>query len=163
MTGNRQFQTVMLGAGAEKARARTDLCADLPSYTVLNARQEGASSASAADYRRVRDVLARCEAMPTEKDKAAFGAKNLEQDLGRLLRDATIEQHRNVLDRPLAKSALAGALHAAGSSRTCAAAPRHLLTTLITLHPLTRRDDDEERAEAVGAAIQLLQRNQRGT
>ena len=71
--------------------------------------QEGAASANAADYRRVRDVLSRCEALPTERDKAAFGAKNLEQDLGRLLRDATIEQHRNVLDRPLAKSALAGA------------------------------------------------------
>ena len=40
--------------------------------------------------------------------RATFGAKNLEQDLSRLLRDATIEQHRNVLDRPLAKSALAG-------------------------------------------------------
>ncbi len=56
----------------------------------------------------MRDVLSRCEALPTERDKAAFTAKNLEQDLGRLLRDATIEQHRNVLDRPLAKSALRG-------------------------------------------------------
>ena len=53
-------------------------------------------------------MLSRCEALPTERDKAAFGAKNLEQDLSRLLRDATIEQHRSVLDRPLAKSALAG-------------------------------------------------------
>ena len=61
----------------------------------------------------MRDVLSRCEALPTERDKAAFAAKNLEQDLSRLLRDATIEQHRNVLDRPLAKSALAGAGQAA--------------------------------------------------
>lgn len=78
---------------------------------MLRMMQEGAASASAADYRRVRDVLSRCEALPTERDKAAFGAKNLEQDLSRLLRDATIEQHRNVLDRPLAKSALAGERH----------------------------------------------------
>ena len=89
---------------------------------MLHPSQEGAASAGTADYRRVRDVLARCEAMPTEKDKAAFGAKNLEQDLGRLLRDATIEQHRNVLDRPLAKSALAGALVA--PMQDCNTGPR---------------------------------------
>jgi hypothetical protein len=90
-------------------------------------------------------VLARCEAMPTEKDKAAFGAKNLEQDLGRLLRDATIEQHRNVLDRPLAKSALAGETLACGSSESCTARPRHCSAwrpcceALSTVSPWIRR------------------------
>ena len=57
----------------------------------------------------MRDVLQRCDALATEREKAAFSSKNLEQDLGRLLRNSNVEQHRDVLDRPLAKAALAGA------------------------------------------------------
>ena len=71
--------------------------------------QEAAASGTAGDWRRLRDVLGRCEALATERDKSSFSGKNVEQDLGRLLRDGNVEHNRDVLDRPLAKAALAGA------------------------------------------------------
>ncbi len=53
--------------------------------------------------------MARCNALGSERPRAAFGTRNLEQDLGRLLRSGNVEQHRDVLERPLASAALAGA------------------------------------------------------
>ncbi len=67
-------------------------------------------SREAGDARRVREVLRRCGALPAERERSAFDARSLEQDLARLLRGGSVEQHRAVLDLPLARPALAGAL-----------------------------------------------------
>ena len=53
-------------------------------------------------------MISRCNAMASEKARASFQAKDLEQDLRRLLKSRNVEQHRDVLDRPIASSALAG-------------------------------------------------------
>lgn len=68
-------------------------------------QEAGADSCDAA---RLRDVVSRCNALPSEKSRASFSPKNLEQDLARLLKGGNIEQHRDVLDRTSAASALAG-------------------------------------------------------
>jgi len=69
-----------------------------------------AAAAAGADAARARAALERAGALVTDAPRAAFGTKELEADLGRLLRSRSVEQHRDVLDRPLAASALAGAL-----------------------------------------------------
>ena len=76
--------------------------------TLVRPQEAAAGGAAAADYRRLRAELQRSDALATEREKGAFNPKNLEQDLARLLRDGNVEQHRDVLERPLAKSALAG-------------------------------------------------------
>ena len=70
--------------------------------------QEGDATASSADASRLRDVISRCNALASERAKSSFSTKNLEQDLVRLLRSGNAEQHRDVLDRPLASAALSG-------------------------------------------------------
>lgn len=70
--------------------------------------QEGDATASSADASRLRDVISRCSALPSDRAKSNFSTKNLEQDLIRLLRSGNAEQHRDVLDRPLAAAALSG-------------------------------------------------------
>ena len=71
--------------------------------------QDSKQTAEAADRTRVHDVLRRCSILGLERERAAFDARTLEQDLGRLLQGGNVEQHRPVLDLPLARSALAGA------------------------------------------------------
>lgn len=68
--------------------------------------QEGDATAISADASRLRDVISRCNALASERAKSSFSTKNLEQDLVRLLRSGNAEQHRDVLDRPLASAAL---------------------------------------------------------
>ncbi len=75
---------------------------------MLWSTQEGDATASSADASRLRDVISRCSALPSERAKNNFSTKNLEQDLIRLLRSGNAEQHRDVLDRPLAAAALSG-------------------------------------------------------
>lgn len=70
--------------------------------------QDSGSSAKSSDSERLKDIILRCDAMATEKPRATFNAKNLEQDLPRLLKTGNVEQHRDVLDRQAAAAALAG-------------------------------------------------------
>ena len=70
--------------------------------------QESEGSTNSGDIARIKDVIGRCNAMASEKAKQIFSVKNLEQDLPRLLKSGNLEQHRDVLDRPCASSALAG-------------------------------------------------------
>ena len=70
--------------------------------------QESDTGAQAADAARLKEVIGRCGALASERPKNTFSAKDLETDLGRLLKGGNIEQHRDVLERPLAASALAG-------------------------------------------------------
>ena len=69
------------------------------------------TGAQSGDASRLKDVVSRCNAMASERARATFTAKNLEQDLPRLLKSGNVEQHRDVLDRSTAASALAGAPH----------------------------------------------------
>lgn len=73
-----------------------------------NAQETGSGGPTVTDLSRIKDVVARCNAMVSERPKASFGVKNLEQDLPRLLQSGSIEHHRDVLDRPQASAALAG-------------------------------------------------------
>ncbi len=52
--------------------------------------------------------MSRCGALGSERPRASFKTNNLEQDLTRLLKSGNVEQHRDVLERKLASSALAG-------------------------------------------------------
>ena len=53
-------------------------------------------------------MVAHCNAMVSGRPSVIFSRKHLEQDLAKLLRSGSVEQHRDVLERPLAASALAG-------------------------------------------------------
>lgn len=79
---------------------------------VLSLAQEADASSQATDTARAKDVVARCGALASERPRASFTTKNLEQDLARLLRSGNVEQHRDVLERSLAASALSGETHA---------------------------------------------------
>jgi len=70
--------------------------------------QEADAGTQAADASRMRDVMSRCGALGSERPRATFKTNNLEQDLTRLLKSGNVEQHRDVLERKLASSALAG-------------------------------------------------------
>ncbi len=70
--------------------------------------QEPDAGSQAADASRMRDVMSRCGALGSERPRASFKTNNLEQDLTRLLKSGNVEQHRDVLERKLASSALAG-------------------------------------------------------
>ncbi|KAK9908301.1 hypothetical protein WJX75_005715 [Coccomyxa subellipsoidea] len=72
--------------------------------------KENDAAAQSADAGRLRDVVARCNALGSERPRVVFGTRNLEQDLGRLLRSGNVEQHRDVLERPLASAALAAVI-----------------------------------------------------
>lgn len=77
--------------------------------TPLGNMQE--ASGPPGDAARLRDVVANCNAMASARPSVIFSVKHLEQDLGKLLKSGSIEQHRDVLERPLAASALAGDLY----------------------------------------------------
>lgn len=70
--------------------------------------QEADTAAQATDAARIKDVVSRCGAMASQRPRASYATKNLEQDLTRLLKSGNVEQHRDVLERPQAASALAG-------------------------------------------------------
>ncbi|KAK9813003.1 hypothetical protein WJX72_007194 [[Myrmecia] bisecta] len=72
--------------------------------------KEPETGSQAADVGRLRDVMSRCGALASERPRSMFGVKNLEQDLGRLLAGGNVEQHRDVLERPLAAQALAAVM-----------------------------------------------------
>ena len=72
--------------------------------------QEASGPATAGDFSRIKDAVTRCNAMVSERPKASFSVKNLDQDLPRLLQSGSVEHHRDVLDRPNASAALAGEL-----------------------------------------------------
>ena len=77
--------------------------------------------AQAADASRLRDVMSRCGALGSERPRASFKTSNLEQDLTRLLKSGNVEQHRDVLERTLASSALAGEISFVHMVRTVTA------------------------------------------
>lgn len=70
--------------------------------------QEAGGPATVGDFSRIKDVITRCNAMVSERPKASFTTKNLDQDLPRLLQSGSVEHHRDVLDRQNASAALAG-------------------------------------------------------
>jgi DNA mismatch repair protein MSH2 len=70
--------------------------------------QDTDASGGSADASRLRDVVSRCNALGSERPRTIFSTRNLEQDLARLLRSGNVEQHRDILERPLAAAALAG-------------------------------------------------------
>ncbi|KAL0034692.1 hypothetical protein WJX77_003027 [Trebouxia sp. C0004] len=72
--------------------------------------KEPDAGSQAADASRMRDVMSRCGALGSERPRASFKTNNLEQDLPRLLKSGNVEQHRDVLERKLASSALAGVM-----------------------------------------------------
>ncbi len=55
-------------------------------------------------------VLERCGVLAVPRERAVFSGRSVEQDLGRLLRGSSTEQHRDVLERPLAPPAIAAVL-----------------------------------------------------
>ncbi|KAF6256271.1 DNA mismatch repair protein [Scenedesmus sp. NREL 46B-D3] len=70
---------------------------------------DAGAAAAAAEGRRLRDALSRVGVMGSEAARASFATKHLEQDLARLLaQSGSVEQHRDVLERPCASAALAG-------------------------------------------------------
>ena len=102
-----------------------------------------------ADVARARAALERAGALVTPTPRPAFAVKDLEADLGRLLRSRSVEQHRDVLDRPLAAAALAGALSAA----EVAADPASTHAWALTLHnPAGALRLDAAAAAALGVA-----------
>ena len=102
-----------------------------------------------ADVARARSALERAGALVTPTPRPAFAVKDLEADLGRLLRSRSVEQHRDVLDRPLAAAALAGALSAAEA----AADPASTHAWALTLHnPAGALRLDAAAAAALGVA-----------
>lgn len=54
--------------------------------------------------------MTRCSAMCSDLPKEAYSKRNLEQDLRQLVKGSNIERYRDVLERPLASSAVAGRL-----------------------------------------------------
>lgn len=89
----------------------------------ISAVQENDAAAQSADAGRLRDVVSHCNALGTERPRVVFSTKNLEQDLARLLRSGNVEQHRDVLERPLASAALAGRVPASVCSPSAAPPP----------------------------------------
>ena len=69
--------------------------------------QEGGPGGDGA---RVAAVLERCNVLAVQRERAAFSGRSVEQDLGRLLRGSSTEQHRDVLERALAPPAIAAVL-----------------------------------------------------
>jgi hypothetical protein len=56
--------------------------------------QEGEAGLQGSDARRLRELLARCGLMASERPRASFSAKHLEGELGKLSKAGTAEQHR---------------------------------------------------------------------
>lgn len=99
------------GSGATQADAATPGgTAATPPTTGGKGGSGAGAAAAAAEGRRLRDALARVGVMGSEAGRSSFATKHLEQDLARLLESGSVEQHRDVLERPCAAAALAGLL-----------------------------------------------------
>lgn len=68
--------------------------------------QDGAKT---PDGRKLRDVMARCEVLTTERKKSEFKARDVELDMARLVKGSP-EQHRGLGDTENAAAALAAVL-----------------------------------------------------
>ncbi|KAI8470492.1 MAG: DNA mismatch repair protein [Monoraphidium minutum] len=95
---------VVIQKGPEPSDAAT------PGKPAGGAAGGAGAAGAAADRRRLGDVLGRVGAMGSERARGLFAAKHLEQDLGKLLKSETVEQHRDVLERPQACAALSALL-----------------------------------------------------
>jgi len=104
------LEAAAAAAGVREAVVQVDLGAGKGGDAAAAAAATPAAAAAGADAARARAALERAGALVTDAPRAAFLTKELEADLGRLLRSRSVEQHRDVLDRPLAAAALAGAL-----------------------------------------------------
>ncbi|EFJ32609.1 hypothetical protein SELMODRAFT_407609 [Selaginella moellendorffii] len=70
-----------------------------------------AEHAKSVDGRRLRDVLARCNVRLTEKKKAEFKSRDIEQDLSRLIKSTSVGELRElVVKYEVASAALAALL-----------------------------------------------------
>ncbi|KAF8073199.1 MUS1 [Scenedesmus sp. PABB004] len=138
--GVREVALPRVGAGKDGATQAGDGDAATPA---TGGKASGAgAAAAAAEGRRLRDALARVGVMGSEVPRGSYATKNLEQDLGRLLQargrraaagrrrrgaSGSVEQHRDVLERPAAAAALAGLLAFASLGADASGHHRHSL------------------------------------
>ncbi|WIA29725.1 hypothetical protein OEZ86_012205 [Tetradesmus obliquus] len=116
------------GSGATQADAGTPGgTAATPPTTGGKGGSGAGAAAAAAEGRRLRDALARVGVMGSEAGRSSFATKHLEQDLARLLESGSVEQHRDVLERPCAAAALAGLLAFASLSSDASGMGKHSL------------------------------------
>ena len=95
-----QLETALIQLGAKE-------CVIPSSSSNRNEKATGKS----VDVLRLHDVIGRCNALLSERPKATFATKSLDQDLERLLKgNNAVEQHRSLLERTQAASAIAGLL-----------------------------------------------------
>ena len=109
------------------------------------------AAAALAAFRRASLALERAGALVTPLARGSFSTRELAGDLSRLLRSRSLEPHRDVLDRPLAAQALAGALAAAEAASSD---PAGLGKWSLALHDGGRRSVrlDAAAAAALGVA-----------
>ena len=65
---------------------------------------------ASGDGTRVAAVLERSGVLAVPRDRTLFSERSVEQDLARLLRSVSAEQHRDVLERPLTRPAIAAVM-----------------------------------------------------
>lgn len=112
--------------------------------------KSASAAAALAAFRRASAALERAGALVTPLSRSSFSTKELEADLSRLLRSRSLELHRDVLDRPLAAQALAGALSAAEAASSD---PEGLGKWSLSLHDAHRSLRlDAAAAAALGVA-----------
>lgn len=73
-------------------------------------REEFSDAASGVNGRNIQDVFVRCGVMTNERNKSEFSTKSLEIDLEKVVTSGYVEHYREVLDRKIASSAIAGLL-----------------------------------------------------
>jgi len=110
----------------------------------------GAGAPAAAAAAAAEAALVRAGALVSPAPRPTFAAQGLPSDLARLLRSKSVEQHRDVLDRPLAASAVAGALAASGALAGGADASGRWSLALLTPNATMRLD--AAAAAALGVA-----------
>ena len=101
------------GSASGAAAAAAAAAAADSSSTATTPKSTSSAAADLAAFSRASAALERAGALVTPFPRASFATKELEADLSQLLRSRSLEMHRDVLDRPLAAQALAGALAAA--------------------------------------------------
>ena len=138
---------VMSAASAAAAAADDD---DRAAPSTAAPKSAPAAAALAA-FRRASLALERAGALVTPLARGSFSTRELAGDLSRLLRSRSLEPHRDVLDRPLAAQALAGALAAAEAASSD---PAGLGKWSLALHDGGRRSVrlDAAAAAALGVA-----------
>eukprot|EP00775_Hariotina_reticulata_P005551 gene5551-5787_t len=87
-----------------------------------------AAAAAAAEARRLHDALDRVGAMGSQVPRNTFKTTHLEQDLTRLLQSGSVEQHRDVLERSSAATALAGLIAYASLTSDSSGLGKHTLS-----------------------------------